>query len=373
MSHNRRPLSVALVGLGRVADKHLKAIRFWESKGELVLAAAVDPKENIRAKKLQAAGYQREIPCFNCLEDMLREVVPDICAVTGPSGSHFALAKEALQAGCHLLVEKPFTLDLDEADELIELAGSNNLKISVGHIYRYMITIKELQEDLSAGKFGRILNAAVIVRWGHDQAYYDQSDWRGSWSEDGGALMNQTVHALDLMSYLCQALPVTTTAEIARLCHNIEAEDFGLGIFRLDNGALLSVEGTTVGFPENKEASIFLQTETSAIRASVSNGKLIFKVLGKDGSSQERKYIRLSLANMRRRYGLRGLAQIKNPHTAIYDDLITAIREDREPLASGISGRDAVAMVLSLYQAAREKKTVSFPPTERKITAQDIR
>lgn len=373
MSHKRNPLSVALVGLGRVAENHLQAIRFWEKKGELILVAVVEPLEDIRAKKLQAAGYHRDIPGFSRIEDMLQEVVPDICAVTCPSGSHFTLAEQALQAGCHLFMEKPFTLDLDEADQLIELAESKKLKIAVGHIFRYMLTIRELQADLSAGIFGRVLHAAVIVRWGHDQAYYDQADWRGSWNEDGGALMNQTVHALDLMSYLCMSLPVTAAAEIARLRHDIEAEDFGLGIFRLDNGALLSVEGTTAGPSENKEASIFMQTENGTIRASICKGKLSFKVLDKDDRSQGRKYIRRSLNNMRLRYGLRGLNQIKNPHTAIYDDLITAIREDKEPLASGIGGRDAVAMVLSLYQAARKRQTVSFPPAERKITQQEIR
>ncbi|HHU06911.1 MAG TPA: Gfo/Idh/MocA family oxidoreductase [Clostridiaceae bacterium] len=372
MSHNKDPLSVALIGLGRVAEQHLKAIRFWESKGELVLAAVVDPKQDIWTKKLQAAGFQRKIPGFNSIEDMLQQVVPDICAITSNSGSHFGLAELALQAGCHLLVEKPFTLDLDEADQLIDLAENKKLKIAVGHIYRYMITIRELQSDLAAGVFGRILHAAVIVRWGHDQTYYNQADWRGSWSEDGGALMNQTVHALDLMTYLCQALPVTATAEIARLRHDIEAEDYGLGIFCLNNGALLSVEGTTAGFPGNKEASFFLQAENGTIRASIYQGKLNFKILDKDGRSLGRKYIRRSLANLKKRYGLRGLSQIKNPHTAIYDDLITAIRKDQEPLASGISGRDAVAMVLSLYQAAREKRTVDFPPTDRKITPQDI-
>ncbi|HHV42388.1 MAG TPA: Gfo/Idh/MocA family oxidoreductase [Clostridiaceae bacterium] len=365
-------LSVALIGVGRVAVKHLKAIRFWEGKKKLHLLAAVDPKIESAAAKLKELGFKQGIPVFKNMEQMLREARPDICAITTPSGSHFVLAKKALEAGCHLLLEKPFTLDLDEADFLLEKAANNNIKIAVGHIFRYMIGIQELREDLASGRFGRVLYGNVTVRWGHDQAYYDQAKWRGSWQQDGGALMNQTVHALDLMSYLCNALPVTATGELARIRHDIEAEDLGLGIFRLANGALLAVEGTTAGPPQDKEASLFIQTEKANIRASKRGRKIRLSVRAEESQSLTGSYLRRSLGRYLKKMGLSGLWQLTNPHTSIYADLMSAIKEDREPIASGLSGRDAVAMVLSLYQSYREKRTVRFPPTERRITPQEL-
>ncbi len=368
----RQPLSIALVGMGRVAEKHLKAIRFWEQKHRLRLTAGVKLRPETGAGMLKRHGFQRSIPVYPAIEQMLAETKPDICAITTPSGSHFALAEKALQAGCHLLVEKPLTLDLDQADYLLDLAAATGLKIAVGHIFRYAMTMRELQADLAAGRFGRILYGNVIVRWGHDQAYYERQPWRGSWQDDGGVLMNQTVHALDLMTWLCGALPVTANGELARLRHQIEAEDFGLGIFRLANGALLSVEGTTAGDPRDQEAALFIQTEKASIRASKRKGRHKLSVLDQDGRSYGREYIRQHLGCQIRRYGLPGLKQLANPHTALYDDLIRSIREDHEPLASGTGGRDAVAMVLSLYQSYRERRPVRYPPSERRLTPQDI-
>jgi UDP-N-acetyl-2-amino-2-deoxyglucuronate dehydrogenase len=368
----QKPLSIALVGMGRVAEKHLKAIRFWEQKHRLQLIAGVKLRPEAGTERLKRHGFRRSIPVYATIEQMLAEAKPDICAITTPSGSHFDLAEKALQAGCHLLIEKPLTLDLDQADYLLDLADKADLKIAVGHIFRYAMTMQELQADLSAGHFGRILYGSVIVRWGHNQAYYEKQPWRGSWQDDGGVLMNQTVHALDLMTWLCDSLPITANCELARLRHQIEAEDFGLGIFRLANGALLSVEGTTVGDPGDQEAALFIQTEKASIRASKRRGSHKLSVLDQDGRSHSGEYIRRHLRRQVRRYGLLGLKQLANPHTTLYDDLIRCIRENREPLASGISGRDAVAMVLSLYQSYRERRPIKYPPSERRLTPQDI-
>ncbi len=369
---SKKIMSIALIGLGRVAGKHLQAIRFLEKKNEVVLTSVV--KRNIAEveKTLKAYGFKNKIRAFTSMDEMLEQSPPDICAITTPSGSHFDQGRKALEANCHLLLEKPLTLDLDQADQLISLAEEKKLKIAVGHIYRYIIAIENIQKDLAAGRFGRILYASVTLRWGHDQAYYDQADWRGSWAKDGGVLMNQAVHALDLMSYLCQGLPVSANASLARIAHNIEAEDYAQGSLILAGGIPLAIEATTAGPADKREAQFFIQAEKGSIKAAIENGSYSFAIKLKDSRSPGLSYVRKGFSKMRKQYGLGGLKQITNPHTSIYLDLVDAVREGREPLAPGASGRDAVAMVLSLYQSFRENKTVSFPPSERKLTAVEI-
>ena len=122
------------------------------------------------------------------------------------------------------------TLDLAAADELLRLAESQRVKIAVGHIYRFFPLVQALAEDLHSGRFGRLLGGNVKVRWGHDQAYYEQGAWRGTWEQDGGALMNQTIHALDLMTWLLGSPVTDVFGWIDQQVHSIESEDTGYAL-----------------------------------------------------------------------------------------------------------------------------------------------
>ena len=358
MSHESPSYSVVLVGLGRVAGKHLKAFRAWPQR--LELRAAVDRHIDHARSTLESAGYSEkeltEIPVFSSLNDALAGLSsrPDIIALTTPSGTHYELALEALRAGCHDLIEKPMTLDLAQGRELLELAHANNLKIAVGHIYRFFPIVDLLQEELATGVWGNILQAEVNVHWGHDQAYYDQADWRGTWDSDGGVLMNQTVHALDLMTWLLNLDPVSVNGRIARLMHDMEAEDYGAALITLSNGAILRIEGTT-NTPEDAHAAEFkIVTDRGEIHAGLRSGRPYFSIRDRAGKKVRRGYLKRFLSQARSRGGLiKGLKTYFNPHTGIYLDLARAIETDTQPRADGASGYTAVEHILAIYRSAR--------------------
>lgn len=359
MSHDTSTFEVVLVGLGRVARKHLKAFKEWPDR--LRLAAAVDRNEDSARETLQAAGFSaaesEAVPFFSSLSEALAGLPsrPQIAALTTPSGTHYELAQEALLAGCHVLIEKPMTLDLAEGRRLLALSREKGLKIAVGHIYRFFPLVDLLQKEIADGLFGEVLQAEVNVHWGHDQAYYDQAEWRGTWTSDGGVLMNQTVHALDLMTWLLGLELVSVNGRIARLAHDMEAEDYGAALITLSNSSILRVEGTTNTPPEAHAASFTILTDKGEIKAGLRSGRPYFSIRDRSGKKIRRSYLRRFLRQARERGGLfKGIKTYLNPHTGIYLDLLDAITNDRSPRADGMAGYSAVEQILAIYRSARE-------------------
>lgn len=347
-------VKILLIGCGRVAEKHLKAIRFQERKGRARLVAVCDRSPDKARERLrsQAKGTYASIPLYEDKEEALRECGPDLVAITTPSGTHFELARVALDAGCHLLVEKPLAMRAREAFIISEAAEQASLRLAVGHIYRYFPCVALLQKDLADGRFGRVLYGSVDVRWGHDQAYYDQAPWRGTRAGDGGVVMNQSVHALDLMSWLLDA---GRTEEVISFCatqnHVMEAEDLGLASFRFEGGQYLHYEGSTSGNPQAQEAAFYICCERAEIRARLYRKKIRFSVLTHEGEELRWQYLRRWMKESWQRDGLGGILAVGNPHQAIYSDLLAAIEETRAPLADGRAGACAVEMVEELYRA----------------------
>ncbi|NCC83427.1 MAG: Gfo/Idh/MocA family oxidoreductase [Clostridia bacterium] len=356
----------AIIGCGVVARKHLKGARYHQNRRRsLEVVAAVDTRPGAAQKILQAAGFKaKEIAGIAIYEDyqkMLSEVRPDLVVITTPSGSHAAISLAALAAGAHVLIEKPLTLSLEQADEILEVARKNNRKVAVGHIYRFFPLVQAIRADIMSGHFGRVLYGDVKVRWGHGQAYYDQAAWRGTWSQDGGALMNQSVHAMDLMTWLLGQTVESASGQIFRKMHHMEAEDLGFAILTLTNDVQCLVEGTTITDPKRPEASFFIRLTEGEIRAGILSGKPHIAVYDKSGKNLASTYTRRIFWQTLRDQGILGLKQLANPHSGLLGDLIAAIEESREPLASGQSGRDAVALVLAIYQSALEKRIVHLP------------
>lgn len=356
-------LRYALIGCGVVAAKHLKAALYH--KKDLEICALVDSSQDAMTNLLLRSNLRTKpgaiIKQYENAAEMLKQERPELTAITTPSGSHFNLAKAALLADSHVIVEKPLTLSLQEADELLELAKRKNLKIAVGHIYRFFPLVQLIQKQLREERWGRILYGDVKVRWGHDQAYYDQAGWRGTWQADGGALMNQSIHALDLMLWLLGGNITAACGWIDQLSHQMEAEDFGLGMFRLDNGVYCSLEGTTSTDPGRQEASFYICCEQGEIRAGIMSGKPKIEIFNRQGKKQTTEIAARYLAGLVRAQGLSSILQMKNPHSFLYKDMIEAIKQNRTPLASGECGRQALEAVLAVYKAALQKKKVDLP------------
>lgn len=351
---DKQVYTLGIVGCGKVAAKHARAVR--ESRGRLRLAALVDSSlERAEAFAGEQAGSQSQRPSIHqSLSDLIANQKPDIIAITTPSGSHYAIAKEALTADCDVLIEKPMTLRLDQARELRQLAEEKGRLIVMGHIYRYFPLVGDLKADLAAGLYGRILSGTVTVRWGHDQTYYDSAAWRGTWSADGGVLMNQTIHALDLMCWLMNAPIREAQGQIRRFRHKMESEDFASATCTLENGAFLLVEGTTNSPESNQMASFYILCEEAEIEAGLKSGKPYLKVVRHDGKKRQGQYIRRALKTAAKA-GRHGFLLMMHPHTAIYQDFVACLDEPgRKPLADAEAGVSSVEHILAIYRSAKQ-------------------
>lgn len=384
MKASEAPLKFALVGLGRAARHHLMALRVQQKKGRAELIAVADANQAAADKALHthAKAYFRDVPIYASLGEILEHCQPDVVAITTPSGSHKTLAMEALAAGCHLLVEKPIAMSSEDAREICEAAEKAGKRVALGHVYRYFPLVDQVQHDLKNGRFGRIYYGTVQVRWGHDQAYYDSAPWRGTRAADGGVVMNQSVHALDLMRWLLcvddndssetseayrtpETLVPSGVSEVSdpskgpetsvkafcdRQSHRMESEDLGLALFRFGNDSYLSYEGTTSSEPSAQEASFYICAEKGEIRARLYRKKISCEMIENGGKRVTRQYIRRWLGRELKKEGLAALTQIGNPHYFIYSDLIEAIRERHDPRASARDGLASVAMVEAIYK-----------------------
>lgn len=358
-----KPLQLAVVGCGVVARKHVKAA--WALSPGVRLAALVDPVPGAAERLMTACrippAERARVSVFPDLASCLSALRPDLVAITTPSGSHADLALQAIGAGAHVLVEKPMTLDLADADRVLAAAREAGVSVAVGHIYRCFPLVGILVGDLRAGRFGRILSGSVHVRWGHDQAYYDQAAWRGTWAADGGALMNQSIHAFDLMAWLMGGEPARIRGTLARQARRMEAEDYGAGILEFRGGAVCLLEGTTTTDPRDHEALFFLQAEGGSVRAGLRRGTISVEIRDARDRNVTGSYIRRWLGTLGSVGRLRALRNLGNPHFALYADWIDAVRTGRAPVADGQSGRQALEMVLALYRSARTGTPVSFP------------
>ncbi len=359
-------LTYALIGCGRISAKHIRAV---QKKGSgLAIKAIVDQNIDAPAALLHSIGMSKKkmkaffshVKIYTDYQTMLDEIHPEVVAITVPSGLHYQIGKAALLSGSHILLEKPMTMRLFEAKELAELSETTGCKIAMGHIYRYLPIVGNLQKDIASGVFGKISHGSVIVRWGHDQKYYDQASWRGTWKSDGGSLMNQSIHALDLMCWLMNSTPISASCMLAKRTHDIQAEDVAAGIMKLQNNALCQIEGTTNTPQYDHEASFYICGTEGTLRVGLRKGMPFFDIRNAKGKKKTFSYVSREFHEK----GIKGILSLLNPHEAIYNNLVYAITNNTSPIADAISGHKSVETVLALYQSALLGKEVSLPLTD---------
>jgi UDP-N-acetyl-2-amino-2-deoxyglucuronate dehydrogenase len=355
------PYAVALVGCGRASKDHVRALRYYEKRGRLRLEGIVD-RDRAAVERVVATGRHADSPlCADDLRDLLTQRAFDLVVIATPPATHHALASAAMDAGAHVIVEKPMTLNMADARDLCERAAAQGRTLAVGLKYRYIFGVDELRRWIQSGRFGPPLYGTAAVRWGHDQAYYDRAPWLGTWTGEGGALLNQTIHAIDLMTWLMDAEPIAATAVLARQAHEMDAADLSLGVLTLKGNRYLQVEGTTNTDPDRHEAAFFLRLEHGTVRASILNGALDVQITDDDGRRHERALAWATLKRHIRHLGIGALRHLSNPYTFLYDDVMDAIERGRDPIAPCAAGVTSLDHTLALVRAGREGRTVTWP------------
>jgi len=330
------PLRFAIIGCGRIAPRHAQCLRDLSPDARLVAVADVIER---RAQHLaREYGAEPESDYHRLLD---REDIDVVCICT-PSGLHARLGIEAAQAGKHVIVEKPMALTLEDADALIAACGSTGVNLTVVLQNRYNPPMQDLKRLVESGKLGRLLLGNATVRWYRPQSYYED-DWHGTRNMDGGALMNQCIHHVDALQWVMGNVS-EVFAYTATLAHTIETEDIGVVTWRFVSGALGSMEGSTVTYPENLEGSVAVFGTHGSVKVggTALNRKVFWKVAGE--LEQERNILALEDVDPPTVYGY--------SHRAVIADTIQAIRDDRPSRTHGGEGRRSLALVLAMYESA---------------------
>lgn len=345
-------ISFAIVGCGHIANKHIEAIRNIPN-AELIAVCDTNPT------RLNEYTEQHGVRGYLSLDDMLeQEAKLDVVSICTPSGLHAPLAVQAAAAKKHIIVEKPIALTLEDADRIITACEDNGVKLSVVHPNRFRPAVMELKKLKDAGHFGKLSHVNATVRWNRDQAYYDQAPWRGTKEMDGGVLMNQAIHNLDLMYWLTGPVEEVQAYNATRL-RNIEAEDVSVAVLKFKDGTLGIIEAAATIYPKNYEESlsIFGERGTAVISGRTANWMkhLIFEGVSEEETAQIINQIEQDP------FGTPG-------HQHIIADMAQAIREDREPLVTGQDGRNALQLVLTVYEAAERHAPVAWDDNKEAVS-----
>jgi len=336
-------LRFGIIGCGRIAPRHAKYITSLPGAKLVAVADIVDSRAEHYASEYSVDAYHD-------YHELLDREDIDVVNICTPSGLHGSIGIEAARAGKHLIVEKPIALNTDDADALIAEAEAAGVKLCVVLQNRYNPPMQDAYEVVQNGALGKLLLGNATVRWFRPQEYYED-DWHGTWAMDGGALMNQCIHHIDALQWLMGDVK-SVQAYTATLAHEIEVEDVGVAILKFSSGALGTIEGSTITYPENLEGSVAIFGERGSIKVggTALNRRVFWKI---DGQLElEREMLTQDQLDPPSVYGY--------SHRHVIADMIDAISEDRSPKTNGAEARRSLEIVLKIYESARTGREQSL-------------
>jgi len=342
----------AVTSLGMIADFHARAIQAMT--GGRLVACWSRRKEAVDAfaKKFDCKPYYD-------YAELLADADVEIVTICAPSGAHLDYALPAIDAGKHLIVEKPLEVTLERCDRMIEAAEKAGVTLGAIFPSRFVEASNVVKKAIDQGRLGRITLADVYVKWHRTQEYYDSGGWRGTWELDGGgALMNQSIHGIDLLVWL--AGPVKSISAVTGiLAHErIEVEDCAVAALEFENGALGAIEGTTAAWPGFLKR-IEISGDAGTIMMEEDN--IVTWKFAEERPEDD---------DIRRRFsapdttggGASDPSAIKfDKHTANFEAFVAALDKGEKPELDGREGRKAVEIILAVYESARKGAKVNLP------------
>lgn len=338
-----RRIRVGLVGCGRVAQNHLEAIEQLE---DLELTGICDRD----AKVVGALAKRYQAQAFGQIAQLLQTNI-DVVVLCTPSGLHAQQTMVSAEAGKHVIVEKPMATCWQDGLAMVRACDKANVHLFVVKQNRFNPTLSILKRSIDSGRFGKIYMVAVNVFWHRPQAYYDLSQWRGTWEFDGGAFMNQACHYIDLLHWLIGPID-SVQARTATLARAIQAEDSGVVNLQWRHGALGSVAVTMLTYPDNLEGSITILGEKGTARlGGVALNEIqhwsFADTHADDGAIAETSYATTSV------YGF--------GHPLYYQNVIEVLKGQSTPAVSGREGLRTLELLTAIYRSARDRSTVYLP------------
>lgn len=351
-------MKYALIGCGRIATNHVKAV----VNNGLEFAAVCDVIPENMENLLARHGLEQDasIVRYTDYRKMIEEIRPELVGIATESGIHAEIALFCIDHKVNCIIEKPIAMSIEDADEIIRRSELAGVKVSACHQNRFNIAVQETRKALEAGRFGKLSHGSIHVRWNRNQNYYDQAPWRGKWASDGGALMNQCIHGIDLLRWMLgdEAEEVYGVTR-QQFHHYLEAEDVGMAVVKFKNGAVATIEGTTNVYPQNLEETLYLFGENGTVKigGKSTNNIDVWDFADETDTDSANKNLQEATSNV---YG--------NGHTSLYADMMDAVKNNRKPYVDAVAGRNALELVLAVYKSQKEGVPVKLPLEHFKST-----
>ena len=307
-------MKYVLIGCGRISPNHIEAAK--NNGLEIVAICDIDP-DNMEDKALKH-NLPDSIHRYTDYKEMLNTEKPELVAVCTESGKHAEVALDCIDAGCNVIIEKPIALSLEDADEIISRAKEKGVKVCANHQNRFNKSIQKIREARDKRRFGKLMYGTAHIRWNRGWEYYSRAKWRGTWEQDGGALMNQCIHNIDLLRWMMGNDIDEVFAYTDKLNHDyIEAEDLGIALVRFSNGSYGIIEGTTDVYPRNLEETLYMFGSKGTVKAGGNSVNLIEEWRFSDELDDPAEVMKEFGENPPNVYGF--------GHTPLYADVIDAI------------------------------------------------
>ncbi len=344
-------MKYALIGCGRIATNHMKAAINNNLEISAVCDIICDKMDELLAK--HGLENEKSISKYDDYKKMIEAVNPELVSIATESGNHAEIALYCIDNGINVIIEKPMAMSISDADEIIRRSEEKGVKVSACHQNRFNIAIQELRKAIEAGRFGKLSHGSIHVRWNRNENYYKQAPWRGTWAQDGGALMNQCIHGIDLLRWMMgDEIDEIYGATRQQFHDYLEAEDVGMAVIKFKNGAIGTIEGTTNVYPKNLEETLYIFGENGTVKigGTSTNNIDVWDFADETEADSKNKGLKEETSNV---YG--------NGHTSLFADVIDSIENDRKPYIDAVAGRNALEAVLSIYKSQKTGAPVKLP------------
>lgn len=348
-------MKYALIGCGRIATNHVRAV--LNNGLEFTAACDIEPGNIESLLARHGLAGDSTIARYTDYRKMLDEHPElELVAIATSSGAHARIALDCIDRGINVIIEKPMAMSMADAEEIIRRSRAKGVKVCACHQNRFNVAVQKTRRALEAGRFGRLSHGSIHVRWNRNRNYYEQAPWRGTWAEDGGCLMNQCIHGIDLLRWMMGNEVDTVYGVTRRQLHcYLEAEDLGMAVVTFRNGSVATIEGTTNVYPQNLEESLYLFGEKGTVKigGTSTNNIDVWDFADETDEDRKNKGLEEQTSNV---YG--------NGHTSLYADMIDAIKSNRRPYVDAVAGRNALEMILSIYKSMKTGLPVRLPLTD---------
>jgi len=346
-SAKKDTIGFGVVGCGVIAPFHVKSIEAADGAELVACCDIIEDKAKAFAKEHGCKHWYRD------LDDMLKQDDVQAVCICTPSGIHARNGIAVAQAGKHIMCEKPLDVTLENIDALIDAADESNVKLGGIFQRRTYPTSHLVRNAVRGGKLGKLVLGDAYLKYFRSHEYYASADWRATWELDGGgALMNQGVHGIDLLLWIMGGVS-QVSAFTRHLVRNIVVEDTAVAILEFETGALGVIEGTTSVTPgESTRHELHGDDGTIVLTES----KIAKWHCGDETEPPETAAVDTGGG------GVSDPAAIgAGGHMMLIQDLVNAIKEDREPMIPGREARRAVELILAIYQSQCTGAPVQLP------------